>query len=349
MSSGRRAPSKPVAPAQIEPGRNGLAKERVADIQRARLLAAMVEIAAEQGLTGATVAQVVARAGVSRRTFYELFEDREGCYLAAMDDAIARASDCVLPAYHSGDGWAERLRLALTALLCFLDVERDAGRLLIVGSLGAGANALERRRRVLAQIITAIDRGRSEVKGGSDLPPLTAEGVVGGALSVIHARLIACPPPGSPRSGEPGPARGACPRMEELTGPLMGTIVLPYLGPAAARKELARPAPRAHAADRRGVGDPLRELGMRLTYRTVRVLFSVADTPGASNRQIGVAAGIADQGQISKLLSRLERLGLVRNNGLAPGKGAPNAWTLTEKGAEVERAMGAEMSGGDRR
>jgi DNA-binding MarR family transcriptional regulator len=116
-------------------------------------------------------------------------------------------------------------------------------------------------------------------------------------------------------------------------------IVLPYLGPAAARKELERPLPESAGIDSDGAGDPLRDLGMRLTYRTVRVLVSVAASPGLSNRELGESAGISDQGQISKLLARLQGLGLVENSGLSPGKGAPNAWTLTVKGRQVEHAM----------
>jgi AcrR family transcriptional regulator len=336
MSSDRRAPSRPAAPVQIEPGPNGLAQERVADIQRSRMLSAMVEVVAECGASNVTVAHVVARSGASRRTFYELFSDREACFLAALDDAIARASERVVPAYQSGKNWAERLRLALAALLSFLDAERGAGRLLIVESLGAGTKALERRQRVLAQTITLVDEGRKEGKTGSEPPPLTAEGIVGGALSVIHARLLACPPPvmGGPRMGEPRPGR-----LVELLNPLMSMIVLPYLGSAASRRELERPVPKPRVPVGHAAGDPLRELGMRLTYRTVRVLMCVAATPGSSNREIGVAAGISDQGQISKLLRRLERLGLVQNKGLAPGRGAPNAWALTVKGERVEQAM----------
>jgi DNA-binding MarR family transcriptional regulator len=85
--------------------------------------------------------------------------------------------------------------------------------------------------------------------------------------------------------------------------------------------------------------DPLRELDMRLTYRTVRVIVAVASSPEASNRLVGEAAGIEDQGQISKLLTRLERLGLIENNGAGQARGAPNAWSLTERGREVERAI----------
>jgi AcrR family transcriptional regulator len=268
---------------------------------------------------------VVARAGVSRRTFYELFADREECFLAALNDAIARASLVVGPAYESGGGWAERLRLALSALLWFLDSERDAGRLLVVESLGAGAAVLRRRQRVLTQVIAAVDAGRSE-RADAGPPPLTAEGVVGGALSIVHARMVA----------------GERDLLLELLNPLMSMFVMPYLGPAASRRELQRPLPKHPALHRQTSRDPLRDVGMRLTYRTVRVLLSVAAAPGSSNREVGVAAGVADQGQISKLLGRLERLGLVQNGGVAPGKGAPNAWTLTAKGVRVRRVVSSD-------
>jgi DNA-binding MarR family transcriptional regulator len=77
---------------------------------------------------------------------------------------------------------------------------------------------------------------------------------------------------------------------------------------------------------------------MRLTYRTVRVLTAIREHPGASNREVADGAGIADQGQISKLLARLERLELIENVDQAQSKGAPNEWCLTERGERVERA-----------
>ena len=80
--------------------------------------------------------------------------------------------------------------------------------------------------------------------------------------------------------------------------------------------------------------DPLRDLEMRLTYRTVRALLAIAEDPGASNRQVADAAGVTDQGQISKLLARLGHLGLIENRaGREPGE--PNAWILTERGQEI--------------
>jgi AcrR family transcriptional regulator len=336
-----RAPSREAAPGGLTAAGNGLGPERVVEIQRARILAAMTEVSAERGAANVTVAHVVERAGVSRRTFYELYRDREECFLGAFDDAIARASRYVLDAYDPKAKWVERIRAALTAVLSFLDAERSAGQLLVVGSLGAGARALERRGRVIAQMIVVIDEGREEAKAGTEPPRLTAEGIVGGVLSVLHARL-ACPPvpvmvpPGieSPRGGD---LEGDS--LLGLAAPLMGMIVLPYLGAAAARRELERPPPTPAHVHVSNPADPLRDVSMRLTYRTVRVLMSVAAHPGSSNREIGLASDIADQGQISKLLTRLAKLGLIENSGAGQARGAPNVWMLTGKGQEIEQAI----------
>ena len=81
---------------------------------------------------------------------------------------------------------------------------------------------------------------------------------------------------------------------------------------------------------------------MRLTYRTLRVLAAIADHPRASNREIADGAEVADQGQISKLLSRLESLGLIHNHGAGQPSGAPNAWNLTPRGEEIHLALGIE-------
>jgi AcrR family transcriptional regulator len=325
--------SKRAAPDGIAHDTDGATHElgprRLIEIQRARILAAMVEVSAERGAANVTVAHVVERAGVSRRTFYELFDDREGCFLAALDDAVERVCECVAPAYRSGEGWAERVRLALAALLSFFDVERGAGHLLVVESLGAGTAVLERRQRVLARLAAVVDEGRALARGGEGPPPLTAEGIVGAVFSVVHGRLL---------QRDPG-------RLIELTGPLMGTIVLPYLGAAAARREVSKPLLESAAPPVRASGDPLRDLEMRLTYRTLRVLMGLGENPGASNREIGEVAGVSDQGQISKLLRRLDRLGLIENTLDGQGRGGPNAWVLTRKGRELERSM-CERAGG---
>ena len=314
-------------------GRDGsaFARGQVGEIQRARVLAALCEVVAERGAAGATVAHIVVRAGVSRRTFYQLFADREECFLAAFDQAVERAAARVLPAFAGGGRWRERVRGGLVALLGFFDEEPELGALCVVHALGAGPRALERRAQVVRVLVAVVEEGCVETRRG-EVPPLAGEGVVGAVLAVLHTRL-------SERGSEPERGRA---RLTGLAGPLMGMIVLPYLGSAAAARELARPAPRA-VASRRGVReDPLKGLDMRLTYRTVRVLLAIAAAPGASNRQVGDAAGIADQGQTSKLLGRLEHLGLIRNAGDGEvGRGGPNAWRLTDRGEQLQHTIDA--------
>jgi AcrR family transcriptional regulator len=294
----------------------------------------MFEVACERGGGGVTVAHVVERSGVSRRTFYELFVDRDDCFLAAFEEALAHVSERVLGAYRSEDGWRARVRAGLVESLAFLEEEPLAGRLLVCESLAAGPVALRRRTQVLSVLTGVVDAGRALVREGREPLPLVAEATVGGALSLIHARL-----------GEPGHGR-----LLELAGPLMSMIVLPYLGAGAARRELDQPLPaRVSAATPSemvaSLADVFKGAGMRLTYRTVRVLDAIADQPSASNRLIGERAGIQDQGQISKSLSRLERTGLVSNSGLGPGRGAANAWTLTGKGRAVVQSVRSHTTG----
>ena len=311
----------PVSPAaRVVNGRGD-----VVQLQRARIVSAMVEVVAERGVARSTVAHVVARSGVSRRTFYELFDDREDCFVAAFDLAVERAAARVVPAFCEGTGWLERIRMGLRASLEFLDDEPGLGRLGIVDALGAGPIALERRTRVVRALIDAVDKGRREPKAGTRLTRLTAEGIVGAVLAVLHARLAER----EPRS------------MISLLGPLMGLIVLPYQGRAVAEREAARPTPRRRPAAP-PAGDPLRDLEMRLTYRTVRVLVAIASAEGASNRVVSDIAGVADQGQISKLLARLEHLGLIVNVGEGHAKGEPNAWQLTPRGRDVEQTISRE-------
>lgn len=305
---------------------SGLPREHVSEIQRMRILAAMGEVASERGAGSVTVAHVVARAGVSRRTFYDLFADREECFLAAFEGAVGRVGAQVIEAYEGETVWRERMRAGLWALLVWLDEEPALAKLLVVESLAAGPRALEPRARVVRALVGAVDEGRAaraSSKRAAPLPPLTAEGVVGAVLSVIHTRL-----------SEPRPKP-----LTPLLGELMSVIAMPYLGQSSAQRELQRPAPKLQARTTPAQRDPLDGLDMRITYRTVRVLMTIASNPDASNRRIAAEAGIGDQGQVSKLLARLEHLGLIHNNGMGPVKGAPNAWALTRRGEQVEQAI----------
>jgi len=327
----------------------GAPRTRVTEVQRARILSAAARVVEELGYDGMSVARITSRAGVSRRTFYDQFDGREECFLALFEQTAVRAGGIAQDAAEAAGrkGWRERVRSGLGALLTLFDDEPAVGSLLVVEALGAGPRVLERRASVLDSLKAIIDEGRGEAKRGDGPAPLTAEGVVGAVLSVIHARLLEQRQREGTRSAN-GPSRGHA-RQGALVGllnPLMGMIVLPYLGRAAASKELlACPVPKSScpakvpAWRKPSSVDPLDGLGMRLTYRTLQVLSAIAAQPGASNRQIADVAGVHDQGQISKLLNRLERLGLIHNAGHGQPRGEPNAWTLTTRGTRVAEAL----------
>jgi AcrR family transcriptional regulator/DNA-binding MarR family transcriptional regulator len=379
-------------------------------MQRRRLLSAMVEVLDEHGYEGATVGRICKRAGVSRRTFYDLYEEREECFLDAFDVAIERLAGKVTPAYlgeahpqgprraqgaqrardtQRAQGWRERMRVALTVLLESFDTEPGLARLCLVETLKAGPEALARRRVVTDALTAAVDEGRISkgtgagskgagtsplTKGAGSLPltkgagagaknagpppltkgasppPLTAESLVGGAIAVIYGRLVA----------RPGAGEHDRRPLVELVNPLMSMIVLPYLGPAASRRELERstptPAPTGSADAPAGSGNGhalasssgfFKDLPIRITFRTVRVLDTIGVLGGRgsdpSNREIAQHAGVTDQGQMSKLLRRLERAGLIDNHGQGQLRGEPNAWQLTERGRSLLRVVGGDI------
>jgi AcrR family transcriptional regulator len=308
---------------------DGLQREHVADIQRARMLAAMVEVAAERGVASVTVTDVVQRAGVSRRTFYDIFEDCEACLQAAFDNGVKRIREDMIAAYHRPGRWTERVRRALVAALSFFDSDLPLARFLVVESLGT-RECVECRAQALNRLVEVLSADHVDSKPGMLDTTLTAEGAIGAVLGVIQARL-----------SEPQPSP-----LIELLNPLMSMLVLPYMGTAAARRELERELPHpdtsGHTAP--GSANPLKELRMRLTYRTIRALQAVATSPGSSNRLIGDASGIADQGQISKLLGRHEKLGLIENAGRDKTRGEPNAWALTRRGEEVHQALATQAA-----
>ncbi len=290
----------------------------------------MAAACGEVGAGRVTVTHVVSHAGVSRRTFYEVFKDREECLMAALQEALRRGSERVLPAYQAQKTWRGAVRAGIEELLGFLDEDRTLSRLLIVDSLAAGPRVQTWRAKTIEKVGEAIvSDGRMPRTVGE--PALGASSVVAGVLAALHTRLAAQPEaPVSPLAGE-----------------LTAMVLLPYLGRGAAVREAQRKAPRRRAPAAVDQRDLLASSQLRLTYRTVRVLAAIAELEGSgrrgcgpSNRQIAEASGITDQGQVSKMLARLARSGLISNRHRdVTGRREPNAWTLTTAGTQVERAI----------
>jgi AcrR family transcriptional regulator len=308
-------------------------------------MSAAVRLLSEHGYEAFSAAAVCEHAGVSRRTFYEIFPDREACLLAILSEAETRLQGLVSEMGLAELAWRERIRMGLWALLCLADSEPALAQVCLVEAQRAGARVQQVRQRMIGQLVEVIDEGREQGSRASTAGTLTAEALVGAASSVIATRLTeATQARVGARNGRSGTS------LRCLLGEIVGMIVLPYMGPAAARREIERTLPSAPAIEPRETAlhaegsEPLAALPIRLTYRTARVLQAVAaltaSGSGASNRQIGEKAGISDPGQASKLLSRLRAHDLLEN--VAAGnlaRGEANQWQLTATGGLLVRSI----------
>lgn len=304
------------------PARFGVPDPAVKEIQRGRLLAAALRQCAATGSAELTVAGIVSAAGVSRRTFYDLFPDVGACLLALIEERLETAGDIARAAFAQHRSWSEGVRAGLGALLCHFEGNPDVARVLIVETLRAGPRVAAVRRETVARLVAVLRHAGEDAGSGSFVCALSGEAAVAAVLGILHDRL----------------SSQARPRLSPLVNELMCVIVAPYLGAAAARRQLGREQSTEVArAGRRQRS--FQQPPMRLTYRTMRALVAIGRYPGGSNRQIGLVAGIEDQGQVSKLLARLRRLGLIENGRSLRDYHGPNAWRLTAAGRELEREI----------
>jgi AcrR family transcriptional regulator len=186
----------------------------------------MVEVVSRRGYPETRVVDVIGVAGVSRKTFYELFDSKEDCFLAAYDVLLGNLLGAATEAFESQPGapWAERVAAALGALLEHLAEHPDEARFAIVEVLAAGPKALTRRDAALRQFTGFLEAGRSETS--IELPGITSIAVAGGVNELLYSEIL----------------HGAVSRLPSRLPDLMFWITLPYLGPegATAQRERVR-------------------------------------------------------------------------------------------------------------
>jgi AcrR family transcriptional regulator len=191
-------------------------------IQRERLLAAMIGTVTEIGYNTLTVQNVLTRAGISRPTFYEQFEDKEDCFLAAFDAAATRMRERIeATVAEAGSSWRDQLRSGIAELLRYIAEEPQEARMVIVEARASSPAGLQRRDELLDRFASCID---ALVREDLDEPPsaIAAAGVVGGIESVVYARL----------------QKGETDELDELLPSLMYFAVLAYTDRDAAGEEL---------------------------------------------------------------------------------------------------------------
>jgi AcrR family transcriptional regulator len=199
-----------------------LPADLVKAVQRERLLAAMIEAVTEIGYSTLTVQNVLTRAGISRPTFYEQFEDKEDCFLAAFAASATRMRERIEAAVaDTGPGWRQGLRSGIAELLRFIVEEPEEARMVIVEARASSPAGLRRRDELLDHFASCID---ALVKEDLDEAPsaIAAAGIVGGIESVLYARL----------------QKGETENLDALLPALMYFAVLAYADRETAGEEL---------------------------------------------------------------------------------------------------------------
>jgi AcrR family transcriptional regulator len=176
-------------PNQLPAGRHGLSPKFVARNQRERMMVAVAEAVSTTGYAALTVEDIVGRAGVSRRTFYAQFANKEEAFLASYDGVVMQLVANIQQAFESMTDFVDGVAGSLEAFLVFVGNEAAFAHMCIVDVLGAGPAGIARRNDVIRAFAGLFDTAAEEL--GQPVPPLTSETVVGGIHEVVYARLLA--------------------------------------------------------------------------------------------------------------------------------------------------------------
>jgi AcrR family transcriptional regulator len=206
-------------------GRHGFSREQVAHSQRERLIAGLAEAVAEHGYNAVTISHVTKAAKVSRRVFYENFDGKEECFLAAFDVVVGHVRELVGEAVGSAPDWPHQAIAAARSVLAFLASEPELARLCLVEARGAGPAVAGRFHEAVRELVPPLERGRAERSADRELPPTTEDSTIGALVSLAGRKVAA----------------GEAARLDELLPDFTEFILSPYLGPDEAER-LARAA-----------------------------------------------------------------------------------------------------------
>ena len=179
----------------VSDGRAGM-RAAAAASQRARLLDAVNRAAATKGYPKVTVADVVGLAGVSRRTFYEQFAEKDECFLEAYWTGAGAVIEDVADAVRASDSsdWRERVRVGFEAYTATLAAEPDLTRTLLVEVLAAGPRAIDVRRRVLERFADLFYPGPTGSRASDDamrsVPGPYVRGLVGAVSELVQEHIF---------------------------------------------------------------------------------------------------------------------------------------------------------------
>lgn len=288
------------------------------------MLDALAEIVATRGLRGVTITAVVAKASVSPAAFAEAFGSLERAFGSLVRQVSVQAARRVCEAFDSEASWPLGVLAGVESLLSFLDAEPALARVWLVEAFAGPPEALDQRVRLLMPIVARIDGARDLIPPSRQPPAFAAEAVVASMLGLLHGRLVT----------------NRAPSFIDMLAELVTLLAVPFLGQAQASEiaEVGERRSRAIAEERaaRPPSPPPRvpPLLRHASARRARAcLLYLTRHPGASNQDVALGVGVTHHGQISTLLARLERLGMLIK--VPGGAGRANAWWLSAEGLEL--------------
>jgi AcrR family transcriptional regulator len=212
--SGDRSRGRPVDLGPLPGGHHGLSREQIAESQRERLLAALAEQVAANGYRATTITEVVKVASVSTRDFYELFDGKEDCFLAAFAAVRDHLEDLIRRAAGGEDDWPHRVIAGLRAALEFFAGEPELARFCLLEAVSATPTIAIRFREAVLMGAPALAEGRAELADQAALLPETEDAILGGIVSLATRSIIS----------------GETEKLPELLPDLVDFSLSPYLG-----------------------------------------------------------------------------------------------------------------------
>jgi AcrR family transcriptional regulator len=198
----------------------GLSPEAVVGDQRHRIFAALGVVLTRRGYTRMTVEEVIELAGVSRRTFYSLFDSKSGAFCVAHGEAMASLEERIHLACRSTSGWPQMVEAAVGAAVKWAITEPSRASLIASEFLTAGPHMAYSHDCLVNRFGPCLEAGRAF--SSAELSPSLEEGLLGGLVSLVGIRL---------RSGAVGSLRVHAPALTEY-------LLTPYLGPRPERHSI---------------------------------------------------------------------------------------------------------------
>jgi AcrR family transcriptional regulator len=195
-------------------GRHGFSRAQVAHNQRERLIAGLATAVAERGYRAVTITDITKQARVSRRVFYENFEGKEECFLAAFEVVVGHIRELAAEAAEGIDDWPRQAIAAARTVLAFFAEEPDLGRLCLVESQAAGPAVSARFHEAVRELVPYLEEGRALRTRDRELPATTEDSTIG-ALVMLASRKV---------------AGGEAAQLEDLLPEFAEFILAPYLG-----------------------------------------------------------------------------------------------------------------------